>query len=215
MREICDRHGVLLILDEVLTGFGRTGRRFAADHWRRPGPAHDGQGRLWRVRTARRSRGSAARPRGVRGQALFEHIFTFGGPGVGGRRARRPRIWEREGLTERAAGLEAAFTAALDRLREHPFVGDVRVTGLMAGIEFVADRETKEPFDPSMKFGTRVREAGLRNGIVTYPGIGHGRRRAGRHHLALPAVDVTEADIAEIAERLEATFVDVERDLRT
>ena len=69
-------------------------------------------------------------------------------------------IWEREQLTERAAGLEAAFTAALDRLREHPFVGDVRVSGLMAGIEFVADRETKEPFDPSKRFGTRVREAG-------------------------------------------------------
>ena len=79
--------------------------------------------------------------------------------------------------------------AALDRLREHPFVGDVRVTGLMAGIEFVADRETKEPFEPSMKFGTRVREAGLRNGIVTYPGSGMADGARGDIISPLPAAD--------------------------
>ena len=94
-------------------------------------------------------------------------------------------------------------------------MGDVRVTGLMAGIEFVADRETKEPFDPSMKFGARVREAGLRNGIVTYPGSGMADGARGDIISLYPPLIVTEADIAEIAERLEATFVDVERDLRT
>ena len=62
-------------------------------------------------------------------------------------------IWERERLTERAAELAAAFAAALERLREFPFVGDMRVIGLMAGIEFVADRETREPFEPSMRSG--------------------------------------------------------------
>jgi adenosylmethionine-8-amino-7-oxononanoate aminotransferase len=146
----------------------------------------------------------------------FEHVFTFGGHPVSAAAGLAVLdIWEREQLTERAAGLEAVFTAALDRLREHPFVGDVRVTGLMAGIEFVADRETREPFDPWMKFGTRVREAGLRNGIVTYPGSGMADGARGDIISLYPPLIVTEADIDEIAERLEATFLEVERDLGT
>jgi adenosylmethionine-8-amino-7-oxononanoate aminotransferase len=85
----------------------------------------------------------------------------------------------------------------------------------MAGIEFVADRETKEPFDPSVRFGTRVRDAGLRNGIVTYPGSGMADGARGDIISLYPPLIVTEADIAEMAERLEATFVEIERDLRT
>jgi adenosylmethionine-8-amino-7-oxononanoate aminotransferase len=218
VREICDRHGVLLILDEVLTGFGRTGRRFAADHW---GVVPDllvmgkgvsgGYAPLGAVAARDHVRAAFEGP-GV----AFEHVFTFGGHPVSAAAGLAVLdIWEREQLTERAAGLEAVFTAALDRLREHPFVGDVRVTGLMAGIEFVADRETREPFDPWMKFGTRVREAGLRNGIVTYPGSGMADGARGDIISLYPPLIVTEADIDEIAERLEATFLEVERDLGT
>jgi adenosylmethionine-8-amino-7-oxononanoate aminotransferase len=217
VREICDRYGVLLILDEVVTGFGRTGRMFAAEHW---GVVPDllvmgkgvsgGYAPLGAV-AARDHVRAAFADRG----AAFEHIFTFGGHPIATAAGLAVlRIWEREALTERAASLEGAFRAALDRLREHPFVGDIRVTGLMAGIEFVADRETKEPFEPSAKFGAKVREAGLRNGIVTYPGSGMADGARGDIISLYPPLIVNEAEIAEIAERLEATFVEVERDLR-
>lgn len=217
VREICDRHGVLLILDEIVTGFGRTGRRFAAEHW---GVVPDllimGKG----VSGGYAPLGAVAARHHVRAAfedkgAAFEHIFTFGGHPVSAAAGLAVlRIWEREGLTERAASLEGAFRAALDRLREHPFVGDVRVTGLMAGIEFVADRDTKEPFEPSVKISAKVREAGLRNGIVTYPGSGMADGARGDIISLYPPLIVTEADIAEIAERVEAALTEVERNLR-
>ena len=124
-REICDRHGVLLILDEVLTGFGRTGRRFAADHWEvvpdllvmgkgvSGGYAPLGVAARQHVRDAFESQGAA-----------FEHVFTFGGHPVSAAAGLAVlEIWEREQLTERAAALETTFTAALDRLREHSIRG--------------------------------------------------------------------------------------------
>ena len=216
VREICDRHGVLLILDEVVTGFGRTGKRFAADHW---GVVPDllvmGKG----VSGGYAPLGAVAARSHVReafeaNRTAFEHIFTFGGHPVSTAAGLAVlQIWEREGLTERAAALEGAFAAALDRLREHPFVGDIRVTGLMGALEFVADRETKEPFEPSVKIGAKVREAGLRNGIVTYPGSGMADGARGDIISLYPPLIVTESDIAEIAERLEATLTEVERDL--
>ena len=101
-------------------------------------------------------------------------------------------IWEREQLGS-GRRARAAFSAALDRLREFPFVGDVRLIGLMAGIEFVADRATREPFDPAVKFGDRVREAGLRNGIVTYPGSGMADGARGDIISLYPPLTFTEA----------------------
>jgi adenosylmethionine-8-amino-7-oxononanoate aminotransferase len=216
VREICDRHGVLLIADEVVTGFGRTGRNFAMDHWDVvPDLLVMGKG----VSGGYAPLGAVAARSSIRAAfsdagAPFEHIFTFGGHPVAMAAGLAVlRIWEREELTQRAAGLEASLHAALNRLLEHPFVGDIRVSGLMAGIEFVADRETKEPFDPALKVGTRVREAGLRNGIVTYPGSGMADGTRGDIISLYPPLIVNEAEIAEIAERLEATLVDVEREL--
>ena len=218
VREICDRHGVLLIDDEVVTGFGRTGRTFAMDHW---GVVPDvivmGKGLSGGYAPV----GAVAARAGIRSVfadagAAFEHIFTFGGHPVSMAAGLAVlRIWQREALTERAAALEGAFVAALDRLREHPFVGDVRVSGLMAGIEFVADTTTKEPFDPGLKVGARVREAGLRHGIVTYPGSGMADGTRGDIISLYPPLIITESDIAEIAERLEATFTEVEAELET
>jgi adenosylmethionine-8-amino-7-oxononanoate aminotransferase len=216
IREICDRYGVLLIADEVVTGFGRTGRDFAMDHWNVvPDLLVMGKG----VSGGYAPLGAVAVRRHVRAAfadagAPFEHIFTFGGHPVSCAAGLAVlRIWERERLTERAAGLEGAFRVALDRLREHAFVGDVRVSGLMAGIEFVADRETREPFETSARVGARVREAGLRNGIVTYPGSGMADGTRGDIISLYPPLIVTERDISEIAERLEATFAAVEQEL--
>jgi adenosylmethionine-8-amino-7-oxononanoate aminotransferase len=216
IREICDRHGVLLIVDEVVTGFGRTGRRFAVDHW---GVVPDllvmGKG----LSGGYAPLGAVAVRAGIReafaaAGSAFEHIFTFGGNPVATAAGLAVLdIWEREGLTERVSALESRFRAALDRLREHPFVGDVRVSGFMAGIELVADRATLAPFPPEVHVGARVREAGLRNGIVTYPGSGMADGWRGDVISLYPPLTFGEGDISEMSERLEATFVEVGREI--
>lgn len=216
IREICDRHGVLLIADEVVTGFGRTGRTFALDHWDVvPDLLVMGKG----ISGGYAPLGAVAVRAGIRAAfadagAAFEHIFTFGGNPIATAAAGAVlAIWEREHLTDNVVNLEPAFRAALDRLREHPFVGDVRVSGFMAGIEFVADRETAEPFPPAMRFGARIRDAGLRNGVVTYPGSGMADGARGDIISLYPPLTFDESHIAELAERLEATFTEVEHTL--
>jgi len=216
IRAICDRHGVLLIADEVVTGFGRTGRFFGVDHW---GVVPDllvmGKG----VSGGYAPLGAVAvrapiRAAFVEAGAAFEHIFTFGGNPVATAAGLAVlEIWEREGVTERVAALGPVLRGALDRLREHSFVGDIRVSGFMAAIEFVADRETREPFPSEHKIGARVREAGLRNGLVSYPGSGMADGIRGDIISLYPALTFTEDHIAELAERLEATFSEVEREL--
>jgi adenosylmethionine-8-amino-7-oxononanoate aminotransferase len=216
IRETCDRHGVLLIVDEVVTGFGRTGRTFAVDHW---GVVPDllvmgkglsgGYAPLGAVAVRDHIRATF-----VDAGAAFEHIFTFGGNPISTAAARAVlAIWERERLTEHVVAHEAAFRNALEGLREHEFVGDVRVSGFMAGIEFVADRTTKEPFSPAAKVGTRVREAGLRNGIVTYPGSGMADGTRGDIISLYPPLTFSTDHFAELGERLDATFAEVGQEL--
>lgn len=216
VREICDRYGVLLVIDEVVTGFGRTGRPFAVDHWSVvPDLLVMGKG----LSGGYAPLGAVAARRQVRAAfvdagAAFEHIFTFGGNPIAAAAGLAVlAIWERERLTENVARLEPAFAAALDGLRRHRFVGDVRVSGFMAGIEFVADRTTREPFSPEMRLGARVREAGLRNGIVTYPGSGMADGIRGDIVSLYPPLTFSPDDIAQAADRLEATFAEVGRGL--
>lgn len=216
VREICDRFGVLLVVDEVVTGFGRTGRPFAVDHWSVvPDLLVMGKG----LSGGYAPLGAVAARRPVRAAfvdagAAFEHIFTFGGNPIAAAAGLAVlAIWERERLTENVARLEPAFAAALDGLRRHRFVGDVRVSGFMAGIEFVADRATREPFPPELRLGARVREAGLRNGIVTYPGSGMADGLRGDIVSLYPPLTFGPDDIAEAADRLDATFAEVGRGL--
>jgi len=217
VREICDRYGVLLIVDEVVTGFGRTGRPFAVDHW---GIVPDllvlGKG----VSGGYAALGAVAARRPIRAAFVdagtpFEHLFTFGGNPIAAAAGLAVlAIWERERLTDNVAQLEPEFRAALEGLRRYPFVGDVRVSGFMAGIEFVADRTTREPFPSERRLGARVREAGLRNGIVTYPGSGMADGTRGDIVSLYPPLTFSAADIAEASDRLHATFAEVEQELR-
>lgn len=217
VREICDRYGVLLIVDEVVTGFGRTGRPFAVDHWEVvPDLLILGKG----LSGGYAPLGAVAARRAIRAafvdaDAPFEHLFTYGGNPIAAAAGLAVlAIWERERLTENVARLEPEFSAALEGLRRYPFVGDVRVSGFMAGIEFVADRTTREPYPPEMRFGARVREAGLRNGIVTYPGSGMADGIRGDIVSLYPPLTFSASDIAEASDRLEAAFAEVEQELR-
>ncbi len=216
IREICDRYGVLLIVDEVITGFGRTGRNFGIEHY---GVVPDlmvlGKG----ISSGYAPLAAVAvrdhvRQAFVDAKTAFEHIFTYGGNPVSMAAGLAVLdIYNREHLAERAASHATAFAAALAPLTEFWFVGDIRTIGLMGGIEFVADLRTREPFPASTKVAAMVREAGLRNGIVTYPGTGMAGGTAGDIISLYPPLTVGPTELDEMAERLQATFRDLARTL--
>ena len=212
VREICDRYGVLFIADEVVTGFGRTGVNFAISHY---GVVPDilvmgkgisgGYAPLAAVAVRNHVHEVFAEQ-----HVPFEHIFTFGGNPVSSAAGLAVLdIWRRERLVENVRRLESAFAAALAPLREFPFVGDIRTIGFMAGIEFVADQATKEPFAPARRVGATIREAGLRNGIVTYPGSGMADGTRGDIISLYPPLTFTESDLDDMSTRLQAAFREV------
>ncbi len=173
LREVCDRHRVLLIADEVITGFGRTGRWFAQEHW--GGAQADlmifakgvtsGYLPLSGVTISRRMHD------GLRAlRAPLPHGFTYSGHAtacaVG---LRNLQVIEEEGLVARADELERRLRRGLDEMRRHPIVGDVRSLGLLAGVEFVRDRETKDRFDPGRRVAARVVARALEEGVILRP----------------------------------------------
>ncbi len=175
LREICDRHGVLLIMDEVINGFGRTGRMFATEHF---GVVPD-------LMTMAKGLSSGYAPIGavaVR-DAIYEefkrqdvglaHLLTFGGQAVACAAAlKNLEILRAEDLPRRAAEQGRYLLGALEPLRSHPTVGDIRGTGLLCAVELVKDKQTKEPFGwgpaaGAHPFSRRVVEAMAERGLLT------------------------------------------------
>lgn len=216
IREICDRYGVLLIVDEVITGFGRTGTNFGIEHY---GVVPDlmvmgkGISSGYAPLAAVAARDHVHRAFVDAGTA-FEHIFTFGGnPVSAAAGVAALEIYEQEGLAQRAAEMGDAFRATLEPLHEFPFVGDIRTIGLMGGVEFVADTQAKTPFPAERHVAVMVREASLRNGLVTYPGTGMADGSRGDIISLYPPLTFTQANLDELGERLQTTFRDVAREL--
>jgi adenosylmethionine-8-amino-7-oxononanoate aminotransferase len=170
--EICRRHGVLLIADEVMTGFGRTGRRFGVDHW---GVVPDllvgGKGLAggYAPMGAVFAKDSVLEPIAAAGDDVM--FYTFGGHPVACAAAEVVLdIVEREKLVERAAAMGARLRVGLARLERHPHVAQVRGLGLLQAVELVRDRETCEPFPAEARVTARVVATGIRNGAFFYPG---------------------------------------------
>lgn len=172
LSEICRHYGVLLIADEVMTGFGRTGRRFAVDHWGVvPDILVSGKGLAGGyaplVGLFAREEVTAALAEG--GQDLM--FTTFGGlPGAAAAANAVLEILDREDLVRRAAEQGEALRKRLASLEAHPNVAEVRGKGLLLGIELVEDRETLTPFPKTARLTERVVAAGLRDGVFFYPG---------------------------------------------
>jgi adenosylmethionine-8-amino-7-oxononanoate aminotransferase len=153
LREICDRHGVLLILDEIITGFGRTGTMFAAEHW---GVVPDimtlakGLSSGYAPLAATICRTPIARAFGDTPGTPLAHLFTFGGQAVACAAAlANIDILQGEGLVENAAQQGRYLLAQLQQLAaRHPLVGEVRGLGLLCALELVKDRTTRERFAP-------------------------------------------------------------------
>jgi adenosylmethionine-8-amino-7-oxononanoate aminotransferase len=216
IREICDAHDILLIVDEVITGMGRTGLNFGIDHW---GVVPDvivtakglsgGYAPLGAVIVSERVEDSfreAGQP--------FMHGYTYMAHPVSCAAGLAVlRIIEREGLIRNAAEQGRNLFEQLDHLKaEHPIIGDIRGKGLLAGIELVRDPETKEPLDPSLGVSMQLVKAALAHGITVYPcqtGPGHSDQ-----FLVSPPLISTANDIEEIVNRLSLALDDVEESLR-
>lgn len=217
--EICRRHGVLLIADEVMTGVGRTGRNFVVDHWfgKDSDVAPD-------ILVAAKGLSSGYAPLGAviasrkvvdaiaAGSGAFLHGFTYNAHPISlaaGRAVlRRVRV---ENLVEaadsgRAGTVAAVFKEALSRLREEEAVGDVRGIGLLWGVEFVADRASKSPFPAEQNFSGRVAAAALKRGLLVYPMQGSVDGVSGDHLLVAPPAVITPEQIAWSVDELAASI---------
>jgi adenosylmethionine-8-amino-7-oxononanoate aminotransferase len=168
LREICNRHDVLLITDEVITGFGRTGQWFALRHW---GVEPDLTTFAKGVTSAYLPLGGVLVSKRVH-QALldapadqkFMHAATYSGhPVCCAVGLRNVELIEKEGLVERAAIMGRRLLAGLERLREFPMVGDVRGLGMMCGVELVESRDTKKP---AIGLGAKVAKEALQRGVL-------------------------------------------------
>jgi adenosylmethionine-8-amino-7-oxononanoate aminotransferase len=206
VREICDRHGVLLIADEVLTGFGRTGAWFAMD---RTGVQPDV------LCLAKGAAGgyfplSITAVRGADVETIrqahgdFNHGGTFSHHAVGAAAALATLDYlETHDLVARAARLGEFLGKSLaEALADLPCVGDIRGLGMLWAVEFVADRETKEPFPKSAHFAERVCARCMELGVLLYPGSGSADGVRGDHLTVAPPFVVSEAQVGVIVETL-------------
>jgi len=203
--EVCRRHGVLLIADEVMTGFGRTGRWFGVDHWAvRPDilvAAKGATSGYWPF-------GLVAASGAVRDAVLdgggFVHGFTYSHHVVGAAVAGEVlRILEAEDLVAASAAKGDRLQDLLHgRLAPHPHVGEIRGRGLMVGLELVADRETRAPFPRTERVVERVVRAAKDDGLLLYSGSGLADGTNGDAILLGPPFVITDDEIQSIADRL-------------
>ncbi len=206
IREICDRHGILLILDEVMCGMGRTGHLFACLE---DGVAPD-------MITIAKGLGAGYQPIGAlltsaviydaidAGSGFFQHGHTYMGHAMAAAGAGVVlRAIDERGLLDRVQAMGKRLDAALhDRFGQHPNVGDIRGRGLFRGLELVADRETKAPFDPARKLHAKVKAAAMQAGLICYPMGGTIDGQRGDHILLAPPFIITEDQIAELTDKL-------------
>jgi putrescine---pyruvate transaminase len=199
VREICNRHKVLLIADEVITGFGRTGKWFALEHW---GVQPDMVAFAKGISSGYFPMGGLGVNDAIgevidagEGEQRWTHACTTSGHPVGCAVAlANLDIIEREGLVKRAVELGEAMMKTLRSLLAHQNVGDVRGLGLLAGVELVADKRTKAAFPTELEIGRRIYLAALRRGLFS-------RTRGEIYHLAPPLV-ATEREIGRMVEIL-------------
>lgn len=214
--EICRREGILLVADEVMTGMGRTGKPFAVQHW---GVEPD-------LILVGKGVGSGYVPLGAvivigriasaieKGSGNFLHGFTYSGhPVCAAAGVAVLDYIEKQDLFDRVAPKGEELRRALSPLRESPMVGDIRGLGLLMGIEFVKDAETREPFPSSANVVSRVYDAALRRGVLTYPIQGCADGDRGDHILLAPPFVISTEEIQFLAAALHEAIEDVRQGL--
>ena len=212
IREICERHKVLLILDEVMCGMGRTGATFAClDEGISPDLICVAKGLAGGYQPiAAVLVSDQVYQVFADGDRMFHHGQTYMGhpAGCAAALAVQTKIRTRGLLANvREQGRYLMNELAL-RLGAHPQVGDIRGRGLFVGIELVADKESKAPFDPTIKLHNRIKHAALRRGLICYPGGGTVDGKLGDHILLAPPYIVDRSAIDQIVELLAAAIDD-------
>lgn len=200
--EVCRRHGVLLIADEVMTGFGRTGRWFGSDHWRiRPDILVAAKGATAGYWPFGFVAASAEVHDRVMGAGGFIHGFTYSHAPAGAAAALEVlRIIRDEQLVEASATKGERLRGLLDdRLGDHPAVGEIRGRGLLVGVELVADRASREPYPRSARLTEAVLRAARQRGLLFYSGTGNANGVDGDTILIGPPFIVTDAELGRIA----------------
>ncbi|KMW60660.1 Adenosylmethionine-8-amino-7-oxononanoate aminotransferase [Candidatus Rhodobacter oscarellae] len=206
IRGICDRYGVLLILDEVMCGMGRTGHLFACEA---DGIEPD-------ILCIAKGLGAGYQPIGAMlcsariyvaiedGSGFFQHGHTYLGHPVAAAAARAVLgKLTGQGLVGRAAGQGERLAAALkERFGQHPHVGDIRGRGLFQGLEIVEEREAKRPFAPEKRVAPRIKQAAFEAGLICYPMQGTRDGRLGDHVLIAPPFIISDAQIGELIDKL-------------
>ncbi len=210
VREVCDRHGVLLILDEVMCGMGRSGSLHACEQ----------EGVVPDILAVAKGLGGGYQPIGAvlvqqklvqamsSGSGFFQHGHTYLGHAVACAAALAvQQVIERDGLLAqvrtRGDELQTMLHAAFDK---HPHVGDIRGRGLFWGVELVQDRDRKQPFDPGKRLHARLKKEAFARGLMVYPMGGTVDGWYGDHVLLAPPFIATKAELAIIVERLQAAM---------
>jgi len=210
IREICDRYGVLLILDEVMCGMGRTGTLYACEQ----------EGITPDIVAVAKGLGGGYQPIGaviasakihdaiVAGSGFFQHGHTYMGHALACAAAGAVQDAIREeDLLANVRRQGAALMAGLeDRLGNHRHVGDLRGRGLFVGIELVAERASKAPFAPEAGLAGRIKHRAMAGGLICYPMSGTIDGKRGDHVLLAPPFIVNGDDIARIVERVGAAI---------
>ena len=213
IREICDQYGVLLILDEVMCGMGRTGTLHAIEQ----------EGISGDLQTIAKGLGAGYQPIGAvlvskkindaiaTGSGFFQHGHTYQGHATAcaAALATQRAIRDRDLLGNVLKQGENLVNGLQAKLGQHPFVGDIRGRGLFRGVELVANRETKDPFDPALKINAKIKKAAFARGLMAYPMGGTIDGVRGDHVLFAPPFIVTEDDVAKIVDLFAAALDDV------
>jgi len=216
IREICDKHGVLFIDDEVICGFGRTGKWFGIDHW---GVQPD-------IMTTAKGMSGAYTPIAAilvsdkvaktfeKTSGRFINAFTTAGNPVSCAAALAVvDIIETEGLVERSVKMgEYMHKQARQRLMPHPTVGDIRGKGLIMGVELVRNKATKEPFAPSVMAAARVNRLAMERGCMVFPTTGTVEGAAGDVIVMAPPYIITESHIDDGLDMVDAALTDFEKE---
>ncbi|MDR6383759.1 aspartate aminotransferase family protein [Paraburkholderia caribensis] len=206
IRAVCDRYGVLLILDEIMSGMGRTGHLFACEE---DGVTPD-------LLTIAKGLGAGYQPIGATlvsdriyqaitgGSGFFQHGHTYIGHATACAAALEvQRVIADEHLLDNVKARGEQLRALLrEHYAQHPYIGDVRGRGLFVGVELVRDRATKTPFDARLKLHAAIKREAFQRGLMVYPMGGTVDGKIGDHVLLAPPFICTPRDIEEIVSRL-------------
>ena len=206
IREICDRHGILLILDEVMCGMGRTGSLFACEQ----------EGVRPDIVTVAKGLAAGYQPIGATlcsadiyakfrdGSGLFQHGHTYIGHATAcaAALAVQQTIVD-EKLLDNIQHMGDALDQSLrQRFANHPYVGDIRGRGLFRGLELVADRDTKAPLPPALSIHSSIKRHAMARGLACYPNGGTIDGLQGNHILLAPPYIIDQSHVAEITDKL-------------